>query len=197
MQVSNCTSAELYVCWMVWMLNCTSADCTSADWSCLTIQKAAHCTPRIPFIASSFSVRKRQPNKNPHNSKKIRCWTFPPPGKHRSPCKRPIIPSHKNTRMSLRLHCLSHQSGNQIYITVKVAMLSLPDMYIGLLHISQLQPRYCWGNGACQSARRSDVVGHPAPWCTLLSMQIHDYPWLHKQSDVIKTPLSQLSVRKW
>ena len=34
--------------------DCTSADCASADWSCLSIQRAAPCTPRIPFIASRF-----------------------------------------------------------------------------------------------------------------------------------------------
>ena len=34
--------------------DCASADCASADWSCLSIQRAAPCTPRIPFIASHF-----------------------------------------------------------------------------------------------------------------------------------------------
>ena len=59
----NCTRAELYECWVVRMLNCTSADSSR-----LTIQKAAPCTLHIPFIASSFLVRKRQPNENPHIS---------------------------------------------------------------------------------------------------------------------------------
>ena len=32
------------MCWSTQVLTCTGADCTSADWSCLTIQKAAPCT---------------------------------------------------------------------------------------------------------------------------------------------------------